>query len=166
MPQRRCNACKCLDTPSCFNHHRRPRPIFLEIPPYRHAFFRISYIIFSQGSLRITCISIGISIRHILVFASIIGLNLHFRGTTHPHLHSACVHCWRKVANERKHVEREHEGNGPFEHRGSVVVFLEIRCGKGDGEYQFNENEEKLDPETLAQDFMLTEICQSLEDHL
>lgn len=67
-----------------------------------------------------------------------------------------------QVNEKGEYVECEDKRDGPFQHCGCVVSFLEVAGSEGDGEYDFDYYEDELDPEGDAEDPVLSEVCLQL----
>jgi hypothetical protein len=61
-----------------------------------------------------------------------------------------------KVDIEGEDVKREDEGDDPLEHGAGVVVSCEGTGDEGDGEEDFDNDEDELNPEGDAQDSVVT----------
>ena len=70
------------------------------------------------------------------------------------------LHSRNQVDEEGEGVECEDESYGPFEACGDVVVLFRAGDAEGNGECDFNDDENELDPEGGAKDAVLAEIWQ------
>lgn len=66
--------------------------------------------------------------------------------------------CRQQIHKESKHVEREDEGNDPFEDGSDLLVGGEGSANEHGGEEDFEDNEEELHPEGGAEDAVLAKM--------
>ena len=86
-----------------------------------------------------------------------------FRIITSPHswepvLRISCASCRQEVRYEAPDIEDVDQRDDPLEDSADVVVFVFLSDGEDNGERDFGEDEEQLDPEGDAQDAVFAEV--------